>query len=148
MSPTLHFSTELSTTASCMKCKGANCSNTTSCNFNNSADHQLLRYLRLILYITGQLLTKRVVASSPRLTSGVADLMIHDFLLRGTTYNHHCNLQKMACNCNHNKHSNSNKLRQCNCNHSQNNDNCSNHNATTSISNNSNAFSLNQYSSQ
>ena len=139
MSPTLHSSTKWNITASCMKCKGANCSNITSCSFSNSADHQLQRFLRLILCITGQPLTKRVVASSPRLTSGVADLMIHDFLLLGTTYNHHCNLQEMACNCNHNKHSNSNNSRPCNCNHSQNNDNCSN---------NSNAFSLNHCSSQ
>ena len=68
-------------------------------------------------------------------------------LLLETTYNHHCNLQEMACNCNHNKYNNNN-LRQCNCNHSQNNDDCSIHNAFTSNSNNSNAFSLNQCSSQ
>ena len=105
MSPTLHFSTKLNTTASCMKCKGANCSDTTSCSYNNSADHQLLRYLRLVLYIiipfrpheTVQLLTNRVVAPSLRETSGVAGLMIHNFPLLETTikrlshYNHNQN---------------------------------------------------------
>ena len=93
MSPTLHFSNKWNITANGMKCKGANCSNTTSCSYNNSAYHQLLRYLRLVLYIiipfrpheTVQLLTNRVLALSPRETSGVAGLMIHNFPLLETT---------------------------------------------------------------
>ena len=105
MSPTLHSYTNLNITANGMKCKGANCSNTTSCSYNNSAYHQLLRYLRPILYIiipfrpreTVQLLTNRVVAPSLRETSGVAGLMIHNFPLLETTikplshYNHNQN---------------------------------------------------------